>query len=78
MSSALQQGGAPRQLDQFGHITPVRHVDRGWLSAESVVQLKLFNNPVQLWKRRQRKVSPVNTERYLNLSHAIGRSPGPL
>ena len=57
VSPALQQEGTAGQLDQFGHITPMRHVDRGWLSVESVVQLKLYGNPVELWKKRQRRVS---------------------
>ena len=56
VSPALQQqDGVADQLDQFGHITPMRHVDRGWLSAQSVVQLKLYNNPVELWKKAAAK-----------------------
>ncbi|XP_043204717.1 glycerophosphocholine phosphodiesterase GPCPD1-like [Amphibalanus amphitrite] len=67
-AAALQEDDtACDQLDHFGCITPMRHVDRGWLSVESVVQLKLYANPVELWKKRQRKyrlkVTPVNLER---------------
>lgn len=52
-------------LDSFGHISPVRHVDRGWLNVESVVQLKLYNNPVELWKQRQTKVAQSGRTRCL-------------
>ena len=63
VSPALQEDVVADQLDQFGHITPMRHVDRGWLSVESVVQLKLYANPVELWKKRQRRVSQVECSR---------------
>lgn len=41
-------------LDVFGYQDDVESVSSGWLTAETVVQLKLFNNPVTIWKRRYR------------------------
>lgn len=38
--------------DIFGFHNQCTMVDRGWLTNETAIQLKLFNNPVELWKRR--------------------------
>jgi len=66
-AAALQDESCCSPLEQFGHITPMRHVDKGWLNVESVVQLQLYNNPVELWKKRRGKyrlkVTPVNLEK---------------
>ncbi|XP_037078748.1 glycerophosphocholine phosphodiesterase GPCPD1-like [Pollicipes pollicipes] len=66
-TSVLEDVTRCSSVEHFGCITPMPHVDRGWLNVESVVQLKLYNNPVELWKKRQRKyrikVTPVNLEK---------------
>ncbi|OQR78773.1 glycerophosphocholine phosphodiesterase GPCPD1-like [Tropilaelaps mercedesae] len=47
-------------------------VQRGWLTHESLVQLKFFNNPVSLWKKKFRsarisyRVSPVDLSRKMS------------
>lgn len=38
--------------DIFGLYDSGKMIDRGWLTTETVVQFKLFENPIQLWKRK--------------------------
>uniref|UniRef100_A0A1I8Q894 GP-PDE domain-containing protein n=1 Tax=Stomoxys calcitrans TaxID=35570 RepID=A0A1I8Q894_STOCA len=51
--------------DVFGVVNGVEKVDRGWLSSETIVQLKFFNAPFS-WKQRMKKrlmyikVTPMN------------------
>jgi glycerophosphocholine phosphodiesterase GPCPD1 len=45
--SSNQQDVEP---DIFGLYDGCKMVDRGWLTTETVVQFKLFENPIQLWK----------------------------
>lgn len=58
-----------RPMEQFGFFDGKWKVENGWLTAESVVQLKFYNNPIQIWKRRFAekhfciKVTPVDLER---------------
>ncbi|KAK7872401.1 hypothetical protein R5R35_007014 [Gryllus longicercus] len=55
--------------DIFGSVQSITSIERGWLTSETVIQLKLFNNPLQLWKKRYEgkkislKVTPVNLAR---------------
>lgn len=55
--------------DVFGDFYNSTRVDSGWLTQESVVQLKLFNNPLTLWRPKFSsrtvyiKVTPVNLTR---------------
>lgn len=58
----LDNNGSP---DIFGDVGGVRKVDRGWLSSETIVQLKFFNSPFS-WKQTMKrrlmyvKVTPMN------------------
>ncbi|XP_023308663.1 glycerophosphocholine phosphodiesterase GPCPD1 [Lucilia cuprina] len=51
--------------DVFGELNGVERVDRGWLTSETIVQLKFFNAPFS-WKQRMKrrlmhvKVTPMN------------------
>jgi glycerophosphocholine phosphodiesterase GPCPD1 len=36
--------------DIFGLYDCCKMIDRGWLTTETVVQFKLFENPLQFWK----------------------------
>ncbi|XP_059475677.1 glycerophosphocholine phosphodiesterase GPCPD1-like isoform X2 [Neocloeon triangulifer] len=54
-------------VDEFGLVGNLQHVERGWLTAETVIQLKIFGDePIKMWKRRLLnkqvlvKVTPVN------------------
>lgn len=50
----------------YGNYGNNEHIDRGWLNKETVVQLKLCNNPITLWRSKYSnrrvyiKVTPVN------------------
>lgn len=35
-------------------VDDVESITSGWLTAETIVQLKMFNSPVTIWKRRYR------------------------
>ncbi|KAJ1524332.1 hypothetical protein ONE63_010838 [Megalurothrips usitatus] len=56
-------------IDEFGHFDHYQRVDRGWLTTQTVIQLKLYNNPIQMWKSKLQgvklfiKVTPVNLTR---------------
>lgn len=63
---------SPSKKDEpqaYGDFDNMYHTDRGWLNKETVVQLKLFKNPV-LWRPRYTnrtiyiKVTPLNLTRY--------------
>lgn len=66
--------------DKFGYHNEYCKIERGWLTDETVIQFKLFNNPIKLWKNRlqnkkvQIKMTPVNLVRHnsLELQHLGG------
>ena len=41
-------------LDLFGTFFGETKVNRGWLTKETIVQFKLFNEPIQMWKKSLR------------------------
>jgi len=41
----------PVHVDLFGTYNGETKIDRGWLTKESIVQLKLYNDPIQMWKK---------------------------
>ena len=41
----------PIHIDLFGTYNGETRVDRGWLTKETVVQLKLYNEPIRMWKK---------------------------
>ena len=66
-----------KSVDEFGHFDHYQRVDRGWLTTQTVVQLKLFNNPIQMWKTKLQgvklfiKVTPVNLSRSNSSAESI-------
>lgn len=72
-------------VDTFGDHDNYYRVDSGWLTKETMVQFKLFNNALTLWKPRFAnrpvyiKVTPVslirhNTRRPSNMAEALEES----
>ncbi|KAK1133569.1 hypothetical protein K0M31_011369 [Melipona bicolor] len=59
--------------DKFGYYNGYFKNERGWLTDETVIQFKLFNNPIKLWKTRLQnrkvhiKMTPVNLVRHNSL-----------
>ncbi|XP_020292352.1 glycerophosphocholine phosphodiesterase GPCPD1 isoform X1 [Pseudomyrmex gracilis] len=59
--------------DIFSYHNNYRKVERGWLTDETVIQFKVFNNPIKLWKHRLQnkevhiKMTPVNLVRHNSL-----------
>ncbi|KAL6449256.1 hypothetical protein ACFW04_000713 [Cataglyphis niger] len=59
--------------DKFGYHNNYYKIERGWLTDETVIQFKLFNNPIKLWKNRLQnrkvhiKMTPVNLVRHNSL-----------
>ncbi|KZS21732.1 Glycerophosphocholine phosphodiesterase GPCPD1 [Daphnia magna] len=55
-------------IDLFGTYNGETRVDRGWLTKETVVQLKLYNDPIRMWKKSLHgkafrvKVTPVEVD----------------
>lgn len=47
----------------FGSYDGQMVLEKGWLTSETVVQFKLYNNPIHLWKKKlqNRKVSSNNS-----------------
>lgn len=35
--------------DTFGFYQHFERVERGWLTSETAIQFKFFNNPIELW-----------------------------
>jgi hypothetical protein len=38
----------------FGQYNNSTSVEKGWLTSETAVQIKLVNNPIKLWKTKLR------------------------
>ncbi|XP_018494954.1 glycerophosphocholine phosphodiesterase GPCPD1 [Galendromus occidentalis] len=63
-------------IDIFGSYDGVEQVQQGWLTHETLVQLKFFNSPVAIWKKKLRKakisfkVSPIDLVRKMSAFHA--------
>ncbi|CAD6227564.1 GSCOCG00001248001-RA-CDS [Cotesia congregata] len=59
--------------EKFGYYNGYYKVERGWLTDETVMQFKLFNNPIKIWKNRLQnkklyiKMTPVNLVRHSSL-----------
>ncbi|XP_014215845.1 glycerophosphocholine phosphodiesterase GPCPD1-like isoform X2 [Copidosoma floridanum] len=59
--------------EKFGYFNGYFKTERGWLTDETVIQFKIFNNPIKLWKNRlqnkkvQIKMTPVNLVRHSSL-----------
>ncbi|KAL0117504.1 hypothetical protein PUN28_010375 [Cardiocondyla obscurior] len=59
--------------DKFGYHNNYCKIERGWLTDETVIQFKVFNNPIKLWKNRLQnkkvyiKMTPVNLVRHNSL-----------
>ncbi|KAG8232830.1 hypothetical protein J437_LFUL013370, partial [Ladona fulva] len=68
--------------EEFGLHDNKNRVERGWLTGDTVLQLKLFDNPIQLWKKKLKgkkvsiKVNPVsiNTSSHLSISQYVENS----
>lgn len=69
----------------YGNYDNNEHIDRGWLNKETVVQLKLCNNPITLWRPKYSnrrvfiKVTPVNIRSHttnlpISMSEALEES----
>ncbi|PRD32523.1 UNVERIFIED_CONTAM: Glycerophosphocholine phosphodiesterase GPCPD1 [Trichonephila clavipes] len=65
-------------LDVFGYQGDSECIAKGWLTSETVVQLKMFNSPVTIWKRRYRDkrvsihVSTIDITRKDSVTDIIG------
>ncbi|XP_032674256.1 glycerophosphocholine phosphodiesterase GPCPD1-like isoform X2 [Odontomachus brunneus] len=59
--------------DKFGFYNGYYKIEQGWLTDETVIQFKIFNNPIKLWKNRLQnrkvhiKMTPVNLVRHNSL-----------
>ncbi|KAF6215207.1 hypothetical protein GE061_009959 [Apolygus lucorum] len=67
----IKDGNSPggTEPDVLGYYDHKEMISRGWLTTETAIQLKLFNNNLQIWKsklKNQRifvKVTPINLAR---------------
>jgi len=50
--SSISNGIGNHAPDRFGYIGNSYEVDKGWLTSHSVLQLKLFDDPVKLWNNQ--------------------------
>lgn len=52
--------------EKFGYYNGYFKIERGWLTDEKVIQFKIFNNPIKLWKNKlqSRKVQ-IKVSRFL-------------
>ncbi|XP_043480117.1 glycerophosphocholine phosphodiesterase GPCPD1-like [Leptopilina heterotoma] len=66
--------------DQFGYNNGYFKIENGWLTEETVIQFKVFNNPIKVWKNRLQnrkvhiKMTPVNLVKHnsLEMQHLEG------
>lgn len=49
----LERAHCRDEPEEFGLVSGLQQVERGWLTSETVVQLKIFGEePIKMWKRR--------------------------
>jgi len=54
------------EAESFGYYQQTERVERGWLTSETAIQIKLFNHPIEMWKPKLQnrpiyvKLTPVN------------------
>ncbi|CAL1285585.1 unnamed protein product [Larinioides sclopetarius] len=66
------------EIDVFGYQGDSESISKGWLTSETIVQLKMFNSPVTIWKRRYREkpisihVSTIDITRKDSVAEIIG------
>ncbi|XP_051167011.1 glycerophosphocholine phosphodiesterase GPCPD1-like isoform X2 [Leptopilina boulardi] len=67
--SNIEENSLP-EPEQFGYNNGYFKIENGWLTEETVIQFKIFNNPIKLWKNRLQnrkvhiKMTPVNLVRH--------------
>lgn len=49
--SNIEENSLP-EPEQFGYNNGYFKIENGWLTEETVIQFKIFNNPIKLWKNR--------------------------
>jgi len=58
------------EVHQFGYYGGHARIQGGWMTLETLIQFKIYNNPIQIWKRRyadrkfQIKVTPIDLRRH--------------
>jgi len=68
VSLKAESGSMKTHINLFGTYDGETRIDRGWLTKETVIQLKLCSNPIQIWKkslcdkRLRVKVTPVEVD----------------
>lgn len=71
--SNIKDDNSPPNAQKFGYYNGYCKIERGWLTDETVIQFKLFDNPIKLWKNRLQnknlyiKMTPVNLIRHNSL-----------
>ncbi|GBL93344.1 Glycerophosphocholine phosphodiesterase GPCPD1 [Araneus ventricosus] len=66
------------EIDVFGYQGDSESISKGWLTSETIVQLKMFNSPVTIWKRRYRekpisiRVSTIDITRKDSVNEIMG------
>lgn len=51
-----QNGDRTESIDTFGEINGVEKIDRGWLTSETILQFKFFNNPFKVKEKLKNKI----------------------
>lgn len=51
-----QNGDKTESVDTFGEINGVEKIDRGWLTSETILQFKFFNNPFKVKEKLKNKI----------------------
>lgn len=59
-----------KRIDTFGDVDGMEKIDRGWLTTDTVIQFKLFDNPFALKDRIKNKVVYVKV-RHFSLQSSI-------
>ncbi|RZC36940.1 glycerophosphocholine phosphodiesterase GPCPD1-like [Asbolus verrucosus] len=70
VDAVAKSPGASDEPESYGEYDDVERTDRGWLNKETVIQLKLCNSPLTLWRPKYGnrtvhvKVTPVGLVRH--------------
>jgi len=39
-------------IEEFGMLDGKQQVESGWLTSETIIQFKVYNNPIQFWRKK--------------------------
>jgi hypothetical protein len=56
-SIEVQEPEQARDEDTFGYYNDLERIEHGWLTAETIVQFKIANGPINFWRKKHKNAT---------------------